>query len=163
MLEVQESVRNKRTISRPFPPNTRYSVDTLLGPKVTMTFAPAGRKEIAKFNSKLEGDEGGVDVGEGGDKEVSTTISRGLCSVWNYVSTLTRDLLVGPPTDLDNCVNAFFDTSDLKGGYWVWAGWACPSVDEIWARASMEGCVPAWRGVSQHGGACPSMEGCVLP
>lgn len=86
---------------------------------------------------------GGVDGGEGGDKEVSN-ISRGLCSVWNYVSTLTRDLLVGPPTDLDNCVNAFFDTSDLKGVYW-----ACPSSG---------GCVPALVGVSQLWWACPSTD-----
>ena len=73
---------------------------------------PIGRKEIAKFNSKQEGGEGGEN--EDRDKEAGP-ISRGFCSVWNYVSTLTRDLLMGPPTDLDNCLNAFFDTSCLKG------------------------------------------------
>ena len=88
---------------------------------------PIGRKEIAKFNSKVEssGGEGGrgkrgVVEKEGGEEEEEeegrqSNISRGFCTVWNYVTTFTRDLLVGPPTDLHNCLNAFFDASELKG------------------------------------------------
>lgn len=129
--KVSETREPFQDLSLPIPGTVCWH--HTVGTKVT-TLAPTGRKEIAKFNSKVEGD--GVDGVDGGDKDVSH-ISRGLCSVWNYVSTLTRDLLVGPPTDLDNCVNAFFDTSDLKGGYCQhW--WAWPSTD---GRVDLHFCV----------------------
>lgn len=73
----------------------------------------SGRKEIAKFNSRAESSGGGG--GGGQEDEEGETISRGFCTVWNYMTTLTRDLIVGPPTDLENCLTAFFDSSELKG------------------------------------------------
>ena len=55
--------------------------------------------------------------GKGDEAGGKSAFSRGFCSVLNFVTALTRDLLVGPPTDLQNCLSAFFDTSVLKGKY----------------------------------------------
>ena len=69
---------------------------------------------MAKFNSKVEhgGEEkvGGEDSGRG-----RSSLSRGLSSVWNFMTALTRDYVSGPPTDIRDCLNAFFDTYELKG------------------------------------------------
>ena len=73
----------------------------------THTHTSTGRKEMAKFQKENgKGEEAG---------NSKSALSRGICSVWGFVTALTRDLLVGPPTDLQNCLGAFFDTSDLKG------------------------------------------------
>jgi len=70
-----------------------------------------GRKEMAKFNQKLEGS---VER-----KQDPSTLSRGFCTVWSFVTALTKDFFVGPPTDIRDCLNAFFDASELKGmPYW---------------------------------------------
>ena len=69
--------------------------------------SPPGRKEMAKSSQKMEG--------SGEPKQDPSTLSRGFCTVWNFVTSLTRDLFVGPPTDIRDCLNAFFDTSELKG------------------------------------------------
>ena len=53
--------------------------------------------------------------GKGEEAGGKSALSRGFCSVLNFVTALTRDLFVGPPTDLQNCLSAFFDTSVLKG------------------------------------------------
>ena len=73
---------------------------------------------MAKYNQKAEG-------GEGEKLEVANkgALSRGFCSVWNLVTALTRDFFVGPPTDLNDCLNAFFDTSELKGEFY--GGYSC--------------------------------------
>ena len=68
----------------------------------------AGRKEVAKF--KVE-KRTGVEEKE----PPKSTLNRGFCSVWSFVTALTRDILVGPPTDIGDCLNAFFDASELKG------------------------------------------------
>ena len=74
----------------------------------THIHAHAGRKEMTKFQKESgKGDEAGG----------KSAFSRGFCSVLNFVTALTRDLFVGPPTDLQNCLSAFFDTSVLKGKY----------------------------------------------
>ena len=65
---------------------------------------------MAKYGQK---EPGGVD--EKGEEVNKRGWSRGLCTVWNLVTTLTKDILVGPPTNLHDCLNAFFDTSELKG------------------------------------------------
>ena len=66
-----------------------------------------GRKEMAKFNQKSDGH---VER-----KQDPSTLSRGFCTVWSFVTALTKDLFVGPPTDIRDCLNAFFDASELKG------------------------------------------------
>lgn len=66
---------------------------------------------MAKFNQKLEGS---VER-----KQDPSTLSRGFCTVWSFVTALTKDFFVGPPTDIRDCLNAFFDASELKGmPYW---------------------------------------------
>jgi len=62
---------------------------------------------MAKFNQKLEGS---VER-----KQDPSTLSRGFCTVWSFVTALTKDFFVGPPTDIRDCLNAFFDASELKG------------------------------------------------
>lgn len=42
-------------------------------------------------------------------------LRRRFCSVLNCVSTLTRDLIIGPNTGITDCLNAFFDDCELKG------------------------------------------------
>ena len=76
-----------------------------------------GRKEIAKFNSKTEDSEGENHKSHEEEKEEGrgSNISRGLCTVWNLMTSLTRDLLLGPPTNISDCLNAFFGPSELKG------------------------------------------------
>lgn len=69
---------------------------------------------MVKFNQKLEGEES-ASMEEQKPEVPKTTLSRGFCTVWNFVTALTRDLLMGPPTEITDCLNAFFDTSELKG------------------------------------------------
>ena len=70
---------------------------------------------MAKYNSKSDAgpDEKGSSEDVGGRGK--STLSRGFCTVWNFMTALTRDYFIGPPTDIDDCLNAFFDTSELKG------------------------------------------------
>ena len=37
------------------------------------------------------------------------------------MTALTRDYVSGPPTDIRDCLNAFFDTSELKGMFVILA------------------------------------------
>lgn len=79
-----------------------------------MVLVHVGRKEIAKINSKAE--HGGEDKGGGEESgRGRSSFSRGLSTVWNFMTALTRDYVTGPPTDIRDCLNAFFDASDLKG------------------------------------------------
>ena len=73
-----------------------------------------GRKELAKINSKAENSGEDKGSGEEGGRGRSS-LSRGLSTVWNFMTALTRDYVTGPPTDIRNCLNAFFDVSELKG------------------------------------------------
>ena len=93
-------------LSLPSLPHSSFSSPT---PSLTSSFvlSPPGRKEMAKSSQKMEG--------SGEPKQDPSTLSRGFCTVWNFVTSLTRDLFVGPPTDIRDCLNAFFDTSELKG------------------------------------------------
>ena len=68
------------------------------------------------------GGGGGLEenVEQEGEEEVverKSVFSRGFCTVLNFMATLTKDILVGPPTDIKDCLNAFFDVSDLKGTF----------------------------------------------
>ena len=74
----------------------------------------SGRKEISKMNSKAEHSGEDKVGGEEGGKGRSS-LSRGLSTVWNFMTALTRDYVTGPPTDIRDCLNAFFDASELKG------------------------------------------------
>lgn len=49
------------------------------------------------------------------EEENGRSLGQGLCTVWNIVTTFTRDWFTGPSTDLGDCLNAFFDTSELRG------------------------------------------------
>ena len=85
---------------------------------------------MAKFNAKSEQNIGTPTTEEEEDRQ--SALSRGFCTVWNYVTAWTREMLVDPPTTINDCMNAFFDTSELKGTWdiHIWAGIAmCPLVD----------------------------------
>ena len=75
-----------------------------------------GRKEIAKINSS-KAEHGGEEKGggEGESGRGRSSLSRGLSTVWNFMTALTRDYVTGPPTNIHDCLNAFFEASDLKG------------------------------------------------
>ena len=77
-----------------------------------------GRKEIAKINSS-KAEHGGEEKGggEGESGRGRSSLSRGLSTVWNFMTALTRDYVSGPPTNIHDCLNAFFDASELKGRY----------------------------------------------
>ena len=45
----------------------------------------------------------------------SSTFGSRMCRVWNMVVGLTRDVVTGPATSLEDCLEAFFDSSDLLG------------------------------------------------
>ena len=40
-----------------------------------------------------------------------------MCRVWNIVVGFTRDVVGGPATSLEDCLEAFFDSSDLLGKF----------------------------------------------
>lgn len=66
-----------------------------------------GRKEMSKFAEKGEQQkEQGVRT-NGIGKKVYNAIS--------FVIDLTKDSLVDPHTSLDDCLNAYFDSYELKG------------------------------------------------
>lgn len=74
-----------------------------------------GRKEIAKINSS-KAEHGGEEKGGGEESGRSrSSLSRGLSTVWNFMTALTRDYVTGPPTNIHDCLSAFFDTSKLEG------------------------------------------------
>ena len=71
---------------------------------------------MSKYQHRTEGESteqkdapaGGKPSGGGGG------FSRGLCTVINLVSQV-RDMFAGPPTVVQDCLDAFFDPSELKG------------------------------------------------
>lgn len=40
-----------------------------------------------------------------------------MCRVWNMVVGFTHDVVAGPATSLEDCLEAFFDSSDLLGKF----------------------------------------------
>lgn len=44
-----------------------------------------------------------------------TSFSNKMCRVFKTLVDMTRDLVSGPPTSLQDCLEAFFDTSNLNG------------------------------------------------
>ena len=77
----------------------------------SVLFVVPGRKEMAKSQQRVEKEP--AEPSPVGGKSGSS-FSRGLCSVINLVSQV-RDMFAGPPTDIHDCLDAFFDPSELKG------------------------------------------------
>ena len=73
---------------------------------------------MAKSQQRLqrEASDPATAGGGGGGKTTSGggTFSRGLCTVISLVSQV-RDMFTGPETNLHDCLDAFFDPSELKG------------------------------------------------
>ena len=70
---------------------------------------------MAKFSNTLNDsseDTQSVDEESGRGKE---SLRSGICSVFSYMATLTRDFISGPLTSIGDCLNAFFDDCELKG------------------------------------------------
>ena len=65
-----------------------------------------GRKEMAKMR-KQDGNDA--------DAPTNDNMANRVCRVWDILIGLTRDMVTGPPTSLDDCLGYFFDTSDLSG------------------------------------------------
>ena len=72
----------------------------------------SGRKEMAKSHHRTEKEP--TDPKDPPTTGKSGTLSRGLCTVINLVSQV-RDMFSGPPTIIQDCLDAFFDPSELKG------------------------------------------------
>ena len=74
----------------------------------------------SRHNLEREGTELGPVSGGGGGGGKSSggggggTFSRGLCTVINLMSQV-REMFSGPETNLHDCLDAFFDPSELKG------------------------------------------------
>ena len=66
-------------------------------------------RETAELGPVSGGGGGGKREGGGGG-----TFSRGLCTVINLMSQV-REMFSGPETNLHDCLDAFFDPSELKG------------------------------------------------
>ena len=47
----------------------------------------------------------------------SSSFGSRMCRVWNIVVGFTRDVVAGPATSLEDCLEAFFDSSDLLGKF----------------------------------------------
>ena len=65
----------------------------------------SGRSEMAKA---AKGDECEVAV------TAPTSTRKSICNFFTRARDWTRDLILGPPTSLDDCMNVFFDTCDLQ-------------------------------------------------
>ena len=65
-------------------------------------FLSKGRSEMAKANKIEER-----------DPEPSSSARKSLCNLFSKARDWTRDLILGPPTSLDDCLNVFFDKCDL--------------------------------------------------
>ena len=76
-----------------------------------MTYVLLGRKEMAKTHHR--GEKESSEPSPAGGKS-GNSFSRGLCTVINLMSQV-RDMFAGPPTDIYDCLDAFFDPSELKG------------------------------------------------
>lgn len=110
-----------RAIPRPLPANSRYMcthsllllrAEYMLRPPPS---PPSGRKEMAKSRHRTEKEPTDPrDTPTSGRS--GGTFSRGLCTVINLVSQV-RDMFSGPPTIIQDCLDAFFDPSELKGRF----------------------------------------------
>ena len=63
--------------------------------------------------SKARGAEDQTAKAPSSDNHAS--FSNKMCRVWKTLVDMTRDLVSGPPTSLQDCLEAFFDTSNLNG------------------------------------------------
>ena len=79
-------------------------------------FSPAlGRKEMSKMRKVVE-EEGGRDVSPAEkDHQQQQSLGSKVCGVMKLLMGLTRELISGPATTLSDCLEAFFDTSELTG------------------------------------------------
>lgn len=64
-----------------------------------------GRSEMAKA---AKGDEREEALG------TAPSTRRSICNFFTRARDWTRDLILGPPTSLDDCMSVFFDTCDLQ-------------------------------------------------
>ena len=58
-------------------------------------------------------DEEGEEKSSGGDVQSQNDLSQKVCSIWNVF----KSFFLEPPTNIYDCLHAFFDTSELKGEY----------------------------------------------
>ena len=67
-----------------------------------------GRKELEKFVYK---EEDTADKVSEDSMQTQEGLSKKMCSIWNVF----RSFFLDPPTNIYDCLHAFFDTSELKG------------------------------------------------
>ena len=77
-----------------------------------LPFTFPGRKEMAKSQQRTEGELTEPKDSPASGKKSGGAFSRGLINLVSQV----RDMFAGPPTDIQDCLDAFFDPSELKGG-----------------------------------------------
>lgn len=52
---------------------------------------------------------------EPADSSHSPSLSAKMCRAWKTVVNWAQDMITDPPTTLNDCFNAFFDTNELTG------------------------------------------------
>lgn len=85
-------------LSLPIPSNNLFNIFS--------DISLIGRKEMTKLRKQDSDDH---------SPPTTTTIGGRVCHAWNTVFGVARDIVTGPPTSLDDCLGAFFDSSDLSG------------------------------------------------
>ena len=55
------------------------------------------------------------DHGSTSPEQSPQSLTSRMCRMWQYVYDWTHDVVTGPSTTLEDCMRAFFDTSDLSG------------------------------------------------
>ena len=74
----------------------------------------SGRKDIDHFR-KHEPSADKDSTSYNSEHEVPNTFRSQFCRVWKFVFHWAQDVVTGPDTSLEDCLNAFFATSDLTG------------------------------------------------
>ena len=72
---------------------------------------PSGRKEMSKMRKGVEEEAPGSETSQ----QLQQNLSSKVCGVMKMLMGLTRELINGPATTLNDCLEAFFDTNELTG------------------------------------------------
>ena len=109
LLQVSVKVDSFQDLSLPIPGRLPFLqgviLMVLLLPHPFNATPLTGRSEMAKA---AKGDEREEALG------TATSTRKSICNFFTRARDWTRDLILGPPTSLDDCMSVFFDTCDLQ-------------------------------------------------
>ena len=75
----------------------------------------SGRKEMSKMRKGVEEEAPGSEAASKDPQQLQRNFSSKVCGVMKMLMGLTRELITGPATTLNDCLEAFFDTNELTG------------------------------------------------